>query len=63
MIKIYFVIERIIIFSADVHLEGIFRVNGSKKRINDLKSILDTQGNLIDWENQESFTVSRVTAT
>jgi len=43
-----------------VHLEGIFRVNGSKKRINDLKSILDTQGNLIDWENQESFTAHDV---
>ena len=42
---------------SDVHLEGIFRKCGSKKRINDIRKLLDSHGNVIDWSDQEVFTV------
>ena len=40
-----------------MHLEGIFRKCGSNKRIKDIKKLLDSHGNVIDWSEQEEFTV------
>lgn len=51
-------LKKLLIFlKQNVHLEGIFRKCGSNKRIKDIKKLLDSHGNVIDWSEQEEFTV------
>ena len=46
-----------LLISSDVHCEGIFRKCGSNKRIKDIRKLLNSHGNVIDWDEQEEFTV------
>lgn len=51
-------LKKLLIFlKQNVHYEGIFRKCGSNKRIKDIKKLLDSHGNVIDWSEQEEFTV------